>query len=70
VLNPLRTFRWAVYPSRDIEAGEVLDTDNLCVLRPNQGIVARDYVAGHHLTTPATIIGPCLIWESTIKLIY
>ena len=48
MLNPLRTFRWAVYPSRDIEAGEVLDTDNLCVLRPNQGIDARDYVAGHH----------------------
>jgi sialic acid synthase SpsE len=23
--------------------GEVLDADNLCVLRPNQGIDARDY---------------------------
>lgn len=38
-----RSFRRAVYPSRDIEAGEVLDTDNVCVLRPNQGIDARDY---------------------------
>ncbi len=38
-----RSFRRAVYPTRDIEAGEVLDADNVCVLRPNQGIDARDY---------------------------
>lgn len=60
-----------MYPLRDIEAGEVLDTDNLCVLRPNQGSDACDYVAGHHLTTPATNIHePCLIWDYTIKWIY
>ena len=39
----VRTFRRAVYPSRDIAPGEVLDGDNLCVLRPNHGIDARDY---------------------------
>lgn len=38
-----RSFRRAVYPVRDIAAGELLDVDNLCVLRPNQGIDARDY---------------------------
>lgn len=38
-----RAFRRAVYPSRDIEAGEVLDKESVCVLRPNQGIDARDY---------------------------
>lgn len=38
-----RAFRRAVYPARDIAAGEVLDAGNLCVLRPNQGIDARDY---------------------------
>ena len=36
-------FRRAVYPARDVLEGEVLDADNLCVLRPNQGIDARDY---------------------------
>lgn len=41
----LRTFRRAVYPSRDIEFGEVLDENNLCVLRPNHGIDAREYYA-------------------------
>lgn len=40
-----RSFRRAVYPSRDIAAGEVLGPENLCVLRPNQGIDARDYDA-------------------------
>jgi N-acetylneuraminate synthase/N,N'-diacetyllegionaminate synthase len=39
----VRTFRRAVYPSRDVAAGEVLDSENLCVLRPNDGIDARDY---------------------------
>jgi N-acetylneuraminate synthase/N,N'-diacetyllegionaminate synthase len=39
----VRTFRRAVYPSRDILPGEVLDASNLCVLRPNHGIDARDY---------------------------
>lgn len=36
------SFRRAVYPSRDIDAGEVLTEQNLCVLRPNHGIDARD----------------------------
>lgn len=38
-----RLFRRAVYPSRDILAGEILDLNNLCVLRPNVGIDAREY---------------------------
>lgn len=38
-----RAFRRAVYPARDIAAGEVLDSGNICVLRPNQGIDGRDY---------------------------
>jgi len=45
-----RSFRRAVYPSRDIAPGEVFDEHNLCVLRPNQGIDARDYdgLMGRH----------------------
>lgn len=39
----VRSFRRAVYPSRDIAAGEMLDDQNLCVLRPNHGIDAREY---------------------------
>ncbi len=38
-----RSFRRAVYPIRDILAGEILDAGNLSVLRPNVGIDARDY---------------------------
>ena len=41
--NHPHAFRRAIYPARDVEVGEVLDADNLCVLRPNQGIDARDY---------------------------
>jgi N-acetylneuraminate synthase/N,N'-diacetyllegionaminate synthase len=39
----VESFRRAVYPSRDIPAGEVLSSNNLTVLRPNVGIDARDY---------------------------
>lgn len=39
----VRSFRRAVYPSRDISAGEVFGSENLCVLRPNHGIDARDH---------------------------
>lgn len=39
----LRSFRRAVYPLRDINAGEKLTTENIGVLRPNSGIDARDY---------------------------
>ena len=39
----VQSFRRAVYPSRVIEPGEVLTEENLCVLRPNHGIDARDY---------------------------
>jgi N-acetylneuraminate synthase/N,N'-diacetyllegionaminate synthase len=48
------SFRRAVYPARDIAGGEVLDADNLCVLRPNQGIDAREYdrVLGHRARRP------------------
>lgn len=35
------SFRRAVYPSRDIAAGEVLSEENLTILRPNHGIDAR-----------------------------
>jgi N,N'-diacetyllegionaminate synthase len=37
------TFRRAVYPSRDIRAGEVFTEENLTVLRPNHGIDARQF---------------------------
>lgn len=37
------SFRRAVYPSRDIEKGELLSEDNLTLLRPNHGIDARYY---------------------------
>jgi N,N'-diacetyllegionaminate synthase len=37
------SFRRAVYPSRDIRIGEKLDENDLVVLRPLQGIDARDY---------------------------
>ena len=37
----IQSFRRAIYPSRDIEAGEVLGPHNLTVLRPNKGIDAR-----------------------------
>ena len=37
------SFRRAVYPSRDIKAGEVLSEENLTVLRPLHGIDAREY---------------------------
>lgn len=37
------TFRRAVYPSKDIEEGELLSEENLTVLRPNHGIDARKY---------------------------
>jgi N,N'-diacetyllegionaminate synthase len=37
------SFRRAVYPSRDIKAGETLTEENLTVLRPNHGIDAREF---------------------------
>ena len=37
------SFRRAVYPSRDIAAGEILTEENLTVLRPNHGIDAKDF---------------------------
>lgn len=37
------SFRRAVYPSRDIKAGEVMSEENLTVLRPNHGIDAREF---------------------------
>lgn len=37
------SFRRAVYPSRDIAAGEVFSEENLTVLRPNVGVDAREY---------------------------
>ncbi len=39
----VRSFRRAVYPACDIEPGEMLDENNLCVLRPNHGLDARHY---------------------------
>ncbi|UGS20603.1 N-acetylneuraminate synthase family protein [Flavobacterium cyclinae] len=39
----VESFRRAVYPSKDIKAGEVLTENNLTVLRPNHGIDARDF---------------------------
>lgn len=45
----VESFRRAVYPSRTIEPGELLTEHNVCVLRPNHGIDARDYyrLLGH-----------------------
>lgn len=37
------SFRRAVYPLRDISKGEILTNENLTILRPLQGIDARDY---------------------------
>lgn len=37
------SFRRAVYPSRDIAKGEILNEENLTVLRPLSGIDARDF---------------------------
>jgi N-acetylneuraminate synthase/N,N'-diacetyllegionaminate synthase len=37
------SFRRAVYPSRDILKGEILDETNLTVLRPCAGIDAREF---------------------------
>jgi len=39
----IKEFRRAVYPSRDLEAGATLTSDNLITLRPNEGIDAREY---------------------------
>ncbi len=37
------SFRRAVYPSKNINAGDILTEDNLTVLRPNVGIDAREF---------------------------
>lgn len=39
----VKSFRRAVYPSRDLSAGEILTNENLTILRPNIGIDAREY---------------------------
>jgi len=39
----VQSFRRAVYPSRDIESGEILGLHNLTFLRPNKGIDARSF---------------------------
>ncbi len=39
----VESFRRAVYPSKNIKAGEILTEDNLTVLRPNHGIDSRDF---------------------------
>ncbi len=41
--NHVETFRRAVYPSRDIEPGEIITESDLVVLRPNHGIDAREF---------------------------
>ena len=38
----VRSFRRAVYPIRDLSAGEIIREIDLIVLRPNHGIDARD----------------------------
>ncbi|WMN06393.1 N-acetylneuraminate synthase family protein [Marivirga arenosa] len=38
-----KSFRRAIYPSRDIEKGQVLSAENLTVLRPAHGIDPRDW---------------------------
>lgn len=37
------SFRRAIYPSRDIAAGELITEENMTVLRPNHGIDAREF---------------------------
>ncbi len=37
------SFRRAVYPSQDIQKGELLTEENLTILRPNHGIDARQF---------------------------
>lgn len=60
----LRSFRRAVYPARDISVGELLDEENLCVLRPNKGIDARqfDTLIGRRARRPLTM-HRALDWE-------
>lgn len=38
----VKSFRRAVYPARDIAAGEIITSENIIVLRPNVGIDARE----------------------------
>ncbi|MEQ9440560.1 MAG: N-acetylneuraminate synthase family protein [Cyclobacteriaceae bacterium] len=47
------SFRRAVYPKTDLPAGTLLSEENLCCLRPNHGIDARNFeqVIGKRLTT-------------------
>ena len=58
------SFRRAVYPSKDIEAGEVFSEENLTVLRPNHGIDARSFaeVLGKKAKKPL-IKGQKLNWD-------
>jgi N-acetylneuraminate synthase/N,N'-diacetyllegionaminate synthase len=48
------SFRRAVYPSVDLQAGEVLTEENLTILRPNHGVDAREHDAllGKRLKQP------------------
>ncbi len=39
----IRSFRKAVYPAQDIPKGEIIGKEHLVILRPNEGIDARDY---------------------------
>jgi N-acetylneuraminate synthase/N,N'-diacetyllegionaminate synthase len=39
----VESFRRAVYPSRDIKAGEILTEENLTTLRPAHGIMANEF---------------------------
>ena len=41
--NHLSSFRRAVYPIRDLIAGEILKEEDLTILRPNLGIDARNF---------------------------
>jgi len=41
--NHITSFHRAIYPSQDIEAGTIINENNICVLRPNTGIDAKDW---------------------------
>ena len=50
------SFRRALYPSKDLDAGEILTSENIIALRPCQGIGAEHYtkLLGKKLVVPKT----------------
>ena len=60
----LFSFRRAVYPIKDLEAGTTITEKDITILRPNHGIDARDFykVIGKHLNKDVKALTP-LDWS-------